>query len=234
MQVAIEGFGRPLRNPVHVGWDQAGSLISAKASGVRSQCQNRVWQLSDWGSWVAVWRPPALSVFLLRLQQKYGQGCAIRQRAGAFVAGSPREAASGADIIISMVADDVASRGVWLGENGALAGATRGSVLIESQHAHRGLDQGTRSRCGATRMRAAGCAGHRHQAPCGIGELVFLVGGRMRRSPRRSPSSRCWAEKHSSGPTGSGALHEAHQQFHVRRAGGFTCGSRGSMIKRAA
>ena len=51
---------------------------------------------------------------------------------GAVVASSPREAASNAEIIISMVADDVASRSMWLGENGALAGASRGSVLIES------------------------------------------------------------------------------------------------------
>jgi len=46
--------------------------------------------------------------------------------AGALVAGSPREAASQAEIIISMVADDLASQGVWLGENGALAGAGTG------------------------------------------------------------------------------------------------------------
>src|SRR5689334_9909563 len=52
--------------------------------------------------------------------------------AGALVAGSAREAASHAEIIISMVADDLASKGVWLGEKGALAGAARGSVLIES------------------------------------------------------------------------------------------------------
>jgi len=52
--------------------------------------------------------------------------------AGALVAASPREAASHADVVISMVADDVASRNVWLGEKGALAGAARGSVLIES------------------------------------------------------------------------------------------------------
>ncbi len=50
---------------------------------------------------------------------------------GATVAGTPREAASGAEFIISMVADDVASRGIWLGENGALAGTSRGAVLIE-------------------------------------------------------------------------------------------------------
>src|SRR5260370_42627847 len=51
---------------------------------------------------------------------------------GAYLASSPREAAARAEIIISMVADDVASRGVWLGDNGALAGASPGTVLIES------------------------------------------------------------------------------------------------------
>ena len=54
------------------------------------------------------------------------------QFAGAVIASSPREAASNADIVISIVADDVASRAVWLGEQGALAGAATGSVLIES------------------------------------------------------------------------------------------------------
>src|SRR5882672_2166607 len=52
--------------------------------------------------------------------------------AGAKVVASPREAASGADVIISMLADDVASRGVWLGDNGVLAGAKRGAICIES------------------------------------------------------------------------------------------------------
>ena len=51
---------------------------------------------------------------------------------GAFAASTPREAAGRADIVIGMVADDAASRSIWLGEDGALAGAVRGSVLVES------------------------------------------------------------------------------------------------------
>src|ERR1019366_10507071 len=51
---------------------------------------------------------------------------------GAQVAASPREAASRAEVIISMVADDNASRSLWLGENGALADANPGIVCIES------------------------------------------------------------------------------------------------------
>ncbi|HKD91137.1 MAG TPA: NAD(P)-dependent oxidoreductase [Terriglobales bacterium] len=50
---------------------------------------------------------------------------------GANVAASPREAAKAAEVIISMVADDAASREVWLGADGALEGARAGSLLIE-------------------------------------------------------------------------------------------------------
>ena len=51
---------------------------------------------------------------------------------GARLAASPREAATGVEAIISMVADDPASRAVWLGPDGALAGAAPGTMLIES------------------------------------------------------------------------------------------------------
>jgi len=51
--------------------------------------------------------------------------------AGATVAETPRQAAEGADVVVSMVADDTASRAVWLGETGALAGARDGALLIE-------------------------------------------------------------------------------------------------------
>lgn len=51
--------------------------------------------------------------------------------AGAKTAGSPREAAATADVILSMVSNDQASQMVWLGENGALAGAKEGAILVE-------------------------------------------------------------------------------------------------------
>src|SRR5579863_9404307 len=50
---------------------------------------------------------------------------------GAAVASSPREAAAKADVVISMVADDDASRAMWLGEHGAFAGVKPGTVCIE-------------------------------------------------------------------------------------------------------
>jgi 3-hydroxyisobutyrate dehydrogenase len=52
--------------------------------------------------------------------------------AGATLARSPREAVDGADFIISVVGDDDASRAVWLGEDGVLAGRPKtGAIAIE-------------------------------------------------------------------------------------------------------
>ncbi len=51
--------------------------------------------------------------------------------AGARVADSARDAAKQAEVIIAMVADDMASRAVWLGNDGALAEARRGALLLE-------------------------------------------------------------------------------------------------------
>lgn len=51
---------------------------------------------------------------------------------GARLYASPREACSGAEVIIAMVSDDVASRAVWLGPDGALAGCpVEGALTIE-------------------------------------------------------------------------------------------------------
>ncbi|MCK1517013.1 NAD(P)-dependent oxidoreductase [Bradyrhizobium sp. 190] len=50
---------------------------------------------------------------------------------GANWASSPAEAADGADAVVTMVADDGASRAVWLGENGAAATMKAGSLAIE-------------------------------------------------------------------------------------------------------
>ncbi len=51
---------------------------------------------------------------------------------GAVYAATPREAANGADAIMSMVGDDRASSAVWLDENGALSAPLKpGNLVIE-------------------------------------------------------------------------------------------------------
>src|SRR3979490_1805079 len=50
---------------------------------------------------------------------------------GARWAASPADAAAGAAAVVTMVADDEASRGVWLGEDGAALTAKAGTLAIE-------------------------------------------------------------------------------------------------------
>jgi 3-hydroxyisobutyrate dehydrogenase len=97
--------------------------------------------------------------------------------AGAVAADSPRDAASRSEIVISMVADDAASRSVWFGENGALAGAQRGSVLIESSTLSVGY---VKELAGAAAQRScefldAPVTGTKPHAASG--QLLFLAGG---------------------------------------------------------
>lgn len=50
---------------------------------------------------------------------------------GAVVVNTPAEAAREADVVISILADDHASRAAWLGDGGALAAMPAGSTVIE-------------------------------------------------------------------------------------------------------
>jgi len=96
---------------------------------------------------------------------------------GAHVAASPREAAARADVVLSMVADDAASRAVWLGESGALAGAARGGVLVESSTLTVGwIEELAREAAahGCELLDAPVTGSKSHAAS---GELCFLVGG---------------------------------------------------------
>jgi len=96
---------------------------------------------------------------------------------GAHVAPTPREAAAGADIVLSMVADDAASRAVWLGEHGALAGASRGGVLVESSTLTVGwtLELAVEAAARGCELLDAPVTGSKPHAASG--ELCFLVGG---------------------------------------------------------
>ena len=54
-------------------------------------------------------------------------------KAGASRAATPRAAVDGADLIIAIVGDDAASRQIWLGDDGVLAGSPKpNAIAIES------------------------------------------------------------------------------------------------------
>lgn len=136
---------------------------------------------------------------------------------GVRVAQTARDAVTGADIIVSMVADDVASRSVWTGDTGALAGVRPGCLLVECSTltvawvqtlvglaAERGCELVDAPVTGSKQAAAAG-------------ELNFFVGGSAdafaRVRPVLEPMSR---SVNHLGPTGSGAS--------VKLVNNFLCG----------
>jgi len=145
---------------------------------------------------------------------------------GAVVAATPREASAQAAFVVSMVADDGASRGMWLGPDGALSGVAPGTILIESSTLN--VDW---VRELAAQAAAHGCelldapvTGSRPQAAGG--ELKFLVGG----SAAALESARPALEPMSSaifhlGPTGSGAL--------LKLINNFLCGVQAASLAEA-
>jgi 3-hydroxyisobutyrate dehydrogenase len=148
------------------------------------------------------------------------------EASGARVAATPRTAVAGADVVVSMVADDAASGDVWLGEDGALAGVRKGAVLIESSTISPDWVQEL-----AAHARVHGCelidapvTGSRTQAQSG--ELLFLAGG----DPAAIEGVRdvllaMGREVVRLGPTGSGAF--------VKLVNNFVCGVQVAAIAEA-
>lgn len=127
--------------------------------------------------------------------------------AGARAAATPREAAANAAILVSMVADDNASRALWLGEKGALAAAIPGAVLIECSTLTVAWIQELSAAATARgcEMLDAPVTGSKPQAASG--ELSFLVGGAASTLEKARPALAVMSRAivHL-GPTGSGAL----------------------------
>jgi 3-hydroxyisobutyrate dehydrogenase len=96
---------------------------------------------------------------------------------GATVAESPAQAAEGAEIVFSMLADDAACQAAWLEKDGALAAAPAGAVLVESSTVTLGwieeLSQAAQAR--GLALVDAPVTGSKAQAAAG--QLLFLAGG---------------------------------------------------------
>ena len=125
---------------------------------------------------------------------------------GARVATTPREAAEGADCVFAMVADDAASRAVWLGDDGALAGAKAGAVVVELSTL---TPDWVRELAGHARVK--GCAfldapvGGSRQAAAS-GELRLFVGGDAATLDKARPALIAIGSKIDLlGPAGAGA-----------------------------
>jgi 3-hydroxyisobutyrate dehydrogenase len=127
--------------------------------------------------------------------------------AGAFVARSPREASARAEVVLCMVSDDDASRAVWLGEKGALAGALPGAVLIESSTLTVGWIKELALAASARGLDLLDAPVTGTKPHAASGQLLFLVGGSTAALAKaREVFSVLGREATHLGPSGSGAL----------------------------
>ena len=130
-------------------------------------------------------------------------------RLGAQVATTAADAARGADFIVCMLADDVASRAAWLGtdgNSGALAAAKPGAVLIESSTVSPAwiAELGVAATARGVELLDAPVTGSRTQAEAG--QLNFLVGGSESALESATPVLQAMAKEIIYlGPLGSGA-----------------------------
>lgn len=152
--------------------------------------------------------------FPLSVYNRNREKCIPFGDAGAFIASSPREAASRSQIVISMVGDDDASRNVWLGEEGALYGMLPGSILIECSTL--GGDwirelAATAAERGCRFLDAPVTGTKPHAAS---GELFFLVGGSAEAFEAAKPVfSVLGRDAVHLGPVGSGCLMKLINNF---------------------
>jgi 3-hydroxyisobutyrate dehydrogenase len=152
--------------------------------------------------------------FPLTVYNRSREKCIPFASAAAFIADSAREAASRSQVILSMVADDGASRDVWLGKDGALNGAAPNSLLIESSTV-----SGDWIRELAAKAAERGCrfldapvTGTKQHASSG--ELLFLVGGSTETVDAARPVfSVLGRDVVHLGPTGSGSLMKLVNNF---------------------
>jgi 3-hydroxyisobutyrate dehydrogenase-like beta-hydroxyacid dehydrogenase len=105
------------------------------------------------------------------------RAAALAERIGATVAATPAEAAAGADVVISMVADDAAVRELYDGPHGVAAGIRADAVAVDMSTV---LPATIRSVAPAVRARGAGVL----DAPVSgsvastlAGELTIMAGG---------------------------------------------------------
>ena len=145
---------------------------------------------------------------------------------GALLAATPHEAAAEADVVLSMVADDEASRAVWTGHAGALLAARPGMLLIESSTLSPGWVEELAARAAQRdcQFLEAPVTGSRSHAA--NGELLFLAGGDEAALERARPVLAVLGRNvvHL-GPVGSGAR--------LKLINNFVCGVQAAALAEA-
>ncbi|WP_343616234.1 NAD(P)-dependent oxidoreductase [Novosphingobium sp.] len=164
--------------------------------------------------------------FEVAVWNRSAEKAAALRALGGHVAASPAEAARGAQIVVSMLADDTVSRQVWTGPEGALPAMAPGAVAVESSTL---TSPWVRELAGLASARGvefleAPVTGSRDQAAQGT--LRFLMGGEASAIAAARPALDAMgsASVHL-GPAGSAAT--------VKLANNFLCGVQAAALAEA-
>ena len=156
--------------------------------------------------------------FPVTVYNRSADKCQPLVAAGARAGATPHEAVQRAGVAISMVADDRASRDIWLGAAGALGGMSPGTTIVECSTLSVDWIRELAANAAAHSCDFvdAPVTGSRNQAAAG--ELNFLIGGPADIVDRVKPVLAVMAKSITHlGPTGSGAL--------VKLINNFVCGT---------
>lgn len=133
-----------------------------------------------------------------------GKAEALRGK-GARIAASPREAAAGADVIVSMVANDEAAEAVWRGAEGALDGARPGAIAVEMSTLSPGFVRALAVAAGARSLGFLDVPVAGSRAAAASGQLVLFAGGAEETLEAARPALAAISKEiHLLGPVGAG------------------------------
>jgi 3-hydroxyisobutyrate dehydrogenase len=142
---------------------------------------------------------------------------------GAHVAATPAEAARDADVLIAMLADDVASREVWLGQHGALTTARPGSICIECSTLTVAWVKELAADCASRDLQFLDAPVGGTKSHAAEGQLRFFVGGKAATLEAVRPVLAPMSQGiYHVGPVGAGVT--------VKLINNFLCGVQGAAL----
>ncbi|MEO5337845.1 MAG: NAD(P)-dependent oxidoreductase [Magnetospirillum sp. WYHS-4] len=129
---------------------------------------------------------------------------------GAAVADTPAQAVKGAEAIVTIVSDDAASKAVWLGPEGVLAGRpARNAVAVESSTLSRGWMLELAAAVQGVGLRFLDCPVTGGPDGAREGRLTLLVGGENSVLEAAWPILSAYAARHIHfGPVGAGTAYK--------------------------
>jgi 3-hydroxyisobutyrate dehydrogenase len=145
---------------------------------------------------------------------------------GARIADTPADAVNGASVVLSMLADDGASRTVWLGEEGALAAMSGDAVAIDCSTVSPAwiAELAKAASARGLELLDAPVTGSRTQAAAG--QLSFLAGGSETALAKATPVLEAMSKQITHlGPVGSGAT--------MKLVNNFLCGVQAASLAEA-